>query len=45
MRLASHVYVLDLGRVLAAGTPAEVQANQMVIDAYLGAGPVSEVAG
>jgi branched-chain amino acid transport system ATP-binding protein len=43
MRLASVVYVLDLGRVLAEGTPAEVQANQMVIDAYLGAGPVSEV--
>ncbi|HXH56071.1 ABC transporter ATP-binding protein [Iamia sp.] len=42
MRLASLVYVLDLGAVLAHGTPAEVQADQRVVDAYLGAAPVSE---
>ena len=41
MRLAAEVYVLDLGKVLAHGTAAEVQADQAVIDAYLGAEPVA----
>lgn len=38
MGLASRVVVLDLGEVLAEGTPAEVRANQAVRDAYLGGG-------
>jgi branched-chain amino acid transport system ATP-binding protein len=37
MRTCAQVNVLDFGRVLAAGTPAEVQADEAVIDAYLGA--------
>lgn len=36
MGLASRVVVLNLGSVLAEGTPAEVRANQAVRDAYLG---------
>ncbi|MHB2168594.1 ABC transporter ATP-binding protein [Alsobacter sp. R-9] len=36
MELCSRVLVLAQGRVLAQGTPAEVRANQAVIDAYLG---------
>ncbi|WP_436771794.1 ABC transporter ATP-binding protein, partial [Yinghuangia sp. YIM S09857] len=36
MALASRVVVLNLGEVLAEGTPAEVRANQAVRDAYLG---------
>jgi branched-chain amino acid transport system ATP-binding protein len=36
MNLAEHVTVLDQGRLLASGTPAEMQANAAVVEAYLG---------
>jgi branched-chain amino acid transport system ATP-binding protein len=36
MDLSDHITVLDHGRRIAEGTPAAVQANQDVIDAYLG---------
>jgi branched-chain amino acid transport system ATP-binding protein len=37
MRVSSFIHVLDFGRIIAAGTPAEVQRNRDVQAAYLGA--------
>ena len=36
MNLADRITVLEFGTVIAEGTPAQVQANQRVLDAYLG---------
>jgi branched-chain amino acid transport system ATP-binding protein len=37
MRVCSWIHVLDFGAILAVGTAKEIQSNQAVLDAYLGA--------
>ncbi len=36
MDISDRIYVIDFGKMIASGTPNEIQNNQKVIDAYLG---------
>ncbi len=37
MNISDYIYVIDFGSEIAQGVPADIQNNQRVIDAYLGA--------
>jgi branched-chain amino acid transport system ATP-binding protein len=45
MGISDSITVLETGRVLASGTPAEIRANQQVQDAYLGGHSAAEIEG
>jgi ABC-type branched-subunit amino acid transport system ATPase component len=36
LSLAQHIMVLDRGKTLAKGTPAEISSNDAVKEAYIG---------
>jgi len=38
MQVCSFMHVLDFGRIIATGTPAEIQTDEAVLAAYLGSG-------
>jgi branched-chain amino acid transport system ATP-binding protein len=45
MSLAERIHVINQGRIVARGTPAEIAVDPVVVEAYLGQGAAKRLAG